>query len=186
MLTDMASPDGSQDLVKNFTKSSCKSTTSHGRLVVLGARDHRASRISTLQGIVGYIVVVRWMSKLAGGRTALSNDLAALPQSHPVRIVVPLEVATGTGLRIDAEIDRNIHQIGELGPRNVNAVEDDHISRWNRLQGASRPSSAIPVVWLEGGRLWIAEAVAPRLEADPNRSRHRLPRRLTSRRAGPR
>ena len=94
------------------------------------------------------------MSKLAG-RTdgAEVIGLAALPKSPPVRIVLPLGVPAGTDLRIDAEVDRNIHQIGQFRTRGVNALQDDHISGRNDLRRCQPAVIGVPVIGLERGRL---------------------------------
>jgi hypothetical protein len=90
----------------------------------------------------------------ARGRTdgAEVIRLAALPEPPPVRIVAPFGIPTETDLRIDAEVDGDIDQIGQFGPRGVNALHDDHISGWNDLRRCQPAIVGNPIVGLEGGR----------------------------------
>ena len=65
--------------------------------------------------------------------------------------MLALGVPTSTNLRIDAEINRNINEIGQFRPCCIDAFEDDHIGGWNCLRRGQPAVVGIPVVRLERG-----------------------------------
>ena len=98
--------------------------------------------------------------------------LAPFPQAGPVRIVAALGISTHPQLGIDAQMDRQTDQVGQLGPGRVDALHDDQVGGPEDLLRGQTAVVGRPVVRLEPRRPTGDEGLE-RLVPEPSPVDHR-------------